>query len=174
MMPALKKSTIAITRRRSSRSISAPLTSEKSSQGSCCAKVSPATSAESLVRLAASSGPATSVTPPPRFEIVLAAHSLPYSRFTVNSKLVLLAVALMGSFCLASARAQRDAPKLNLPHALLTCRPPMEPNLASRRGLEMYHWRRFLFKARTEHGSSTRWPAAKGPEIGRASCRERV
>src|SRR5215210_6672038 len=72
-------STIHITRRRSSRSTSAPLTNEKSSHGSCCAKEIPATRIGSRVREAASSGPATSVTPSPRFDTVLADHSFVYS-----------------------------------------------------------------------------------------------
>src|SRR5215211_334509 len=72
-------STIHITRRRSSRSTSAPLIKEKSSHGSCWAKAIPATRTGSRVREATSSGPATSVTPSPRFDTVLADHSFVYS-----------------------------------------------------------------------------------------------
>src|SRR5215211_4869976 len=72
-------STVHMTRRRSSRSTSAPLIKEKSSHGSCCAKAIPATRTGSRVREATSSGPATIVTPSPRFDTVLAVHSFLYS-----------------------------------------------------------------------------------------------
>ena len=69
-------STRTISRRRSSRSTSAPLTSENSSQGRRWATASPATSRGSRVRVAASRGPATRVMPSPRLDTAFAVHNL--------------------------------------------------------------------------------------------------
>ena len=69
-----------ITRRRSQRSTNAPATSANSNQGRRWATASPATWRGSFVRCAASRGPAASVTPSPRFEIVVAVHRRVYAR----------------------------------------------------------------------------------------------
>jgi hypothetical protein len=68
--------TVTTRRRRSRRSAQAPLSSAKSSQGSCWAKTAPATAAGSVVIEATSSGPAAMVTPSPMLETALAVQSL--------------------------------------------------------------------------------------------------
>ena len=69
-------STVHITRRRSQRSSSAPLSSPNSSQGSHSAKLTSDTSSGSRVRLAASSGSAVAYTPSPTLETAVAPHNL--------------------------------------------------------------------------------------------------
>jgi hypothetical protein len=69
-------STVHITRRRSQRSSSAPLSSPNSSQGSHSAKLTTDTSSGSRVRVAASSGRAVPYTPSPTFDTPWAAHNL--------------------------------------------------------------------------------------------------
>jgi hypothetical protein len=69
-------STVHITRRRSHRSSSAPLSSPNSSQGSHSAKLTTETSSGSRVRVAASSGRAVPYTPSPTLDTPWAAHNL--------------------------------------------------------------------------------------------------
>jgi hypothetical protein len=69
-------STVHITRRRSHRSSSAPLSSPNSSQGSHSAKLTTDTSSGSRVRVAASSGRAVPYTPSPTLDTPWAAHNL--------------------------------------------------------------------------------------------------
>ena len=69
-------STCHITRRRSTRSTTAPLTRLNSSQGRLPARVTAATAPGSRVMLAASNGRAANRTPSPRFDTAAAAHSL--------------------------------------------------------------------------------------------------
>jgi hypothetical protein len=69
-------STTHITRRRSQRSSSAPLSRPNSSHGSHSAKLTSDTSSGSRVSVAASNGSAVPYTPSPRFETPDAAHSL--------------------------------------------------------------------------------------------------
>jgi hypothetical protein len=65
-----------ITRRRSQRSSSAPLSSPNSSQGSHSAKLTSDTSSGSRVKVAASSGSAVPYTPSPKFDTPAAPHNL--------------------------------------------------------------------------------------------------
>jgi hypothetical protein len=69
-------STTHITRRRSQRSSSAPLSRPNNSHGSHSAKLTTDTSSGSRVSVAASKGSAVPYTPSPRFETPDAAHSL--------------------------------------------------------------------------------------------------
>jgi len=90
------------------------------------------------------------VTPSPRFEIVLAAQSLVYSRFRMDPETMLLPVE-------SYVRRKQVAAKLTLLHLSLTWSSLVKPDVVSRRGLGMHSWRRLLFGGR---GPAVTIPAA--------------